>query len=58
MSDACGRAFEAIYNDADPQRLGSQYAILWGEVARRFAQHLGVAFYELCPGPPTAVKRP
>jgi endoglycosylceramidase len=47
LSDACGRAFEAIYRDTKPQRLGTQLEIFWAEVARRFAQHPGVAFYEL-----------
>ena len=37
-SDPCGRAFEAIYNDSvSLQHLGSQLAIVWSEVARRFA---------------------
>ena len=47
LSDTCGRAFEAIYRDTRPQRLGTQLEIFWAEVARRFAQHPGVAFYEL-----------
>ena len=42
LSDTCGRAFEAIYADSPQQRLGTQLALLWGEVARRFHGHAGV----------------
>jgi endoglycosylceramidase len=47
LSDTCGRAFEAIYHDTEPQRLGRQLEIFWSEVAKRLAKKPGVAFYEL-----------
>jgi endoglycosylceramidase len=46
-ADLVGRSFEAIYSDTPPQRLGTQLANLWGEVARRFGRKAGVLAYEL-----------
>ena len=46
LSDTCGRAFAAIYKDLPPQRLGTQLALFWAEVARRFTRKDGVLAYE------------
>eukprot|EP00040_Diaphanoeca_grandis_P013231 m.66948 g.66948 ORF g.66948 m.66948 type:complete len:507 (+) comp23747_c1_seq1:60-1580(+) len=47
LTDVCGRAFEAIYRDTAPMKWGTQFALLWGEIAKTFTGHPGVLAYEL-----------